>query len=225
MSVNRTGRVRPIQPGISVGHYQSTAGTLGLIVQDDSGNVYILSNNHVLANSNQGKPGDPVLQPGPYDGGTLPDDEVATLTRFVPIRFSPFCLNYMDVAIAQILQNIQYDHTVLGIGAPAGVGDPTLNMQVQKSGRTTAVTYGTIIDDSATVQVQYGLRIATFTDVIVIQGNSQTQQFVQPGDSGSIVMDMNNIVVGEIFAGGLRNGNGIAFKARRAFNTLHIKLL
>src|SRR3546814_8805883 len=50
---------------------------------------YILSNNHVLANSNNATPGDAVLQPGPFDGGTDPADRIASLSRFIPITFDP----------------------------------------------------------------------------------------------------------------------------------------
>jgi hypothetical protein len=47
----------------------------------------ILSNNHVLANSNDASPGDAILQPGPVDGGTPATDTIATLERFCPIEF------------------------------------------------------------------------------------------------------------------------------------------
>lgn len=55
-----------IQPGGSCGHYKITAGTLGGFVEDDE-HHYILSNNHVLANSNFCFGDDPILQPGPAD--------------------------------------------------------------------------------------------------------------------------------------------------------------
>jgi len=71
---------------VSIGHKDITAGTLGCLVKDDQG-TYILSNNHVLANSNAGVPGDAILQPGPYDGGRNPADKIAELARFVPISF------------------------------------------------------------------------------------------------------------------------------------------
>ena len=97
--VERTGKLRPAKPGISIGHQQITAGTLGALVRDnDTGEVLILSNNHVLANSTNGHDGraalgDMILQPGPYDGGTQ-DDAIAVLHRFVPINAelrSPEC--------------------------------------------------------------------------------------------------------------------------------------
>ncbi len=84
----RTDRWRPAPGGVSIGHYRITAGTLGVVVRDrTSGARLILSNNHVLANSNDAALGDPILQPGPADGGRVDRDTIARLERFCPIEF------------------------------------------------------------------------------------------------------------------------------------------
>ncbi len=84
------GRFRPvIPPGVSIGHYKVTAGTFGALVTDKTtGEHFVLSNNHVLANSNDALIGDAILQPGAIDGGQNPADMVATLERFIKIRFT-----------------------------------------------------------------------------------------------------------------------------------------
>jgi hypothetical protein len=79
-------RIRPAPGGVSIGHYAVTAGTLGCVVRRN-GEKMILSNNHVLANSNTARIGDAVIQPGPYDGGNMFADQIATLEEFVPIHF------------------------------------------------------------------------------------------------------------------------------------------
>jgi hypothetical protein len=85
----RTDRWRPAPGGISIGHYKITAGTLGAIVRDiKSGERLILSNNHVIANSNDADPGDQILQPGPIDGGSPDVDTIAHLDRICPIEFA-----------------------------------------------------------------------------------------------------------------------------------------
>ena len=81
-----TDRLRPAPGGVSVGHVAISAGTLGCWVMKN-GQKVILSNNHVLANSNDAEIGDAILQPGPYDGGSFPQDHIANLTQFVPISF------------------------------------------------------------------------------------------------------------------------------------------
>lgn len=82
-------RFRPTIPcGVSIGHYKITAGTLGAIVTDRiTGEKLLLSNNHVLANSNDAQVGDAIIQPGAADRGVNPADVVARLQRFVKIRF------------------------------------------------------------------------------------------------------------------------------------------
>ena len=81
-----TGRFRPAPGGSSIGHFQITAGTFGCLVKKEN-ELYILSNNHVLANSNEAAIGDAILQPGPYDGGNNPADHLAMLSEFIPIYF------------------------------------------------------------------------------------------------------------------------------------------
>ena len=76
----RQAKWRPTAPGgVSIGHHKTTAGTLGCLVRKN-GSPYILSNNHVLANSNDAKIGDSILQPGPYDGGGN-DDLIGELSK------------------------------------------------------------------------------------------------------------------------------------------------
>ena len=82
-------RYRPSIPaGVSMGHFKITAGTFGAVVKDKTtGEPLILSNNHVLANSNDALVGDDILQPGPTDGGIRPTDVVAKLERFIRLRY------------------------------------------------------------------------------------------------------------------------------------------
>src|SRR3989442_13146898 len=84
-NMDRTKRIRPAPGGVSVGHFQVTAGTLGVLARR-SGRPVILSNNHVLANQNAARVGDPILQPAPAHGGR-PQDTIARLLKFVPTRF------------------------------------------------------------------------------------------------------------------------------------------
>ena len=85
---NHKARQRPAMPGISIGHYAITAGTFGAVVRDaTTSERLILSNNHVLANSNNASKGDAIIQPGGADGGRSPQDRIADLERFVAIKF------------------------------------------------------------------------------------------------------------------------------------------
>jgi len=212
-------RVRPAQGGWSVGHYNITAGTIATCVYDmlpgASSNpptygvgmpskYYILSNNHVLANSNAGNPGDPILQPGPYDGGADPTDRIATLSRFVPIMFEPplprfLHRNVVDAAIAEariedIDRSIYWNGVVRGWKTKAQVN---VGMPIKKTGRTTNLTVGRVVAINATVDVGYGGgKVARFTDQII------TTPMSAGGDSGSLILSAeDNQAVGLLFAG------------------------
>src|SRR5207245_10488859 len=67
-----TKRQRPAPLGFSVDHPLITAGSIGPRGADAAGNVFVLSNNHVLADANDATIGDPALQPGPCRGGAGP---------------------------------------------------------------------------------------------------------------------------------------------------------
>jgi hypothetical protein len=82
--VNPRDRLRPvIQPGASMAHFRVGAGTLGAVVRKQgTGEVLLLSNNHVFADSNDAQTGDVILQPSPLDGGSRTADAVARLAEF-----------------------------------------------------------------------------------------------------------------------------------------------
>ena len=52
-----TGRLRPVPGGCSISHTEVSAGTLGCWVKRGN-QLYLLSNNHVIANSNEASAGD-----------------------------------------------------------------------------------------------------------------------------------------------------------------------
>lgn len=199
-----TGKYRPVPPGVSCGHINVTAGTVGLWVKrvdPETGEEqpFLLSNNHVIANSNVGEPGDQIVQPGNYDGGRVPEDYVGVLAEYVEIPWTHQGNAEVDAAIATIAeQNIERE--ILGIGLPEGVlsaDDIVPELEVRKSGRTTGVTEGKIRSIGATVRVNYGNgRQARFVDQILIGPGI----FSDGGDSGSGVLAGNHYV-GLLFAG------------------------
>lgn len=82
-------RFRPVmQPGISMAHFRVGAGTLGAVVRHrQTGERFLLSNNHVFANSNHAQTGDFILQPGALDGGMNPSDAIGRLDKFRTLAY------------------------------------------------------------------------------------------------------------------------------------------
>lgn len=194
---------RPIELGTSGGNINDRSlryccsGTLGSLVQDSGGKQYILSNNHVLARLNQAEIGEPVSQPGQIDQQCGQTGLVADLSNFVPIKISKgrsVKTNQVDAAIAQVRPDaVQADGSIIDIGA---LSDNTVaafvTQNVQKSGRTTGRTNGTVAAINVTVDVGYSKecggaanQVARFVNQIRISDGT----FSGAGDSGSLVVE------------------------------------
>ena len=293
--INPKAEFRPIiQPGISLAHYMVGAGTFGAVVRDNAtGDKFILSNNHVLANSNGASVGDSILQPGSLDGGMIPSDVVANLYDFrrlayieeatteddsgndsdtttpdtggtggtdttTPVEdeesgFIDFLIalanwlakvtgaskraqavsaamasqalntvvaqsltagspaevpfvaqasldNLMDAALARPVNPAAVSDEILQIGRVTGTKAPELGMALEKFGRTSGYSTGSVSLLDATVNVQYdtlnGTRTARFVNQVITTSMSQS------GDSGSlIVCPTEKKAIGLLFAG------------------------
>ncbi len=187
------GRYRPAFPGVSIGHYKVTAGTFGCLVYDKQEyDVLILSNNHVLANSNNAKINDPILQPGKHDGGVRPGDEIARLRRFVQLLPT---YNLVDAAVAAPIDMSYVIPNIPRLGVPRGTADVLIGTQVQKVGRTTQYTTGRVTAMSVTLKVPYSTGVYQFRDQML------TTSMSARGDSGSLVLDSYRRAVGLLFSG------------------------
>lgn len=226
-------RLRPAPGGISVGHVSITAGTLGCLCVGNrtprNSRLMILSNNHVLANSNAARIGDCIVQPGPADGGRCPADQIAILERFVRINFSGG-INYVDCATGWAWPDrVRRELMYLSGGRPVyfRVGSspiaPAINMVVGKTGRTTQLRQGRVTAIGVSVNVNYGGgKVAHFRDQIAIRGLSG--DFSAGGDSGSLIWQWATGLrpVGLLFAGG--GGTTFGNRITRVLSGLDIRL-
>ena len=117
---HRTAQSWPIKLGTSGGNVNDASsqyccsGTLGALVTDDT-DQYILSNNHVLAGTNQGIIGEGINHPGMIDQGCGQTGVVASLSNFAPISFTS--LNTVDAALALVVDGaVDPSGIILDIG-------------------------------------------------------------------------------------------------------------
>ena len=223
-----TDRWRPAPGGVSIGHVDITAGTLGCLVTRN-GQLFILSNNHVLANSNAAEKGDPIIQPGRYDGGTI-EDQIATLEDFVPINFGtspPTCpiAAGMESFLNWVARLLGSSHRVMAFQevpdrnlVDAAIARPLsddlverriLEIGVPKGSRE--ATLGTNVKKSGrTTGFTTGRITQIDVTVQVSYGEGKTATFEDQlmagamskgGDSGSAVLDQEDYVIGLLFAG------------------------
>ncbi|MEU2524586.1 MULTISPECIES: chymotrypsin family serine protease [Streptomyces] len=130
----QTDRVRPVPGGVSVGTVGAHvgSGTLGGWVWDTvTRQVVALSNAHVFGS----RPGVSIIQPSSDDGGVTPDDRIASVMR----------TGALDAAIAEPADPSFVSASIVQ-GGPAvfEIAEATLDMRVQKTGRATGLTFGTV---------------------------------------------------------------------------------
>jgi len=202
-------------------------GTLGALVSDRNNNLYILSNNHVLAESDQARTGDTVVQPALVDLNCNPQAgrTVGSLRYVVPIQSSQ---TNVDAALAAATPEVDSTGGILQLGPPvngaltpaapaAGTGEALtaglLNqLRVVKSGRTTGLTCSTVNTVNLTVQVDYYYDCAEtqryYTKTYVNQIGMPGASFADSGDSGALVLDASNAQpVGLFFSSGTDDSN------------------
>ena len=206
---------RPLLIGASIGHVGVTAGTLGAFARRGE-RIYVLSNNHVLANEDRAESGDWILQRAAYDGGREPSERVARLRHW--IRLKPRRPNVVDAALAEILPGVAYEPGLLRdlihgqdrrlAEVRAGLIDE--GESVYKLGRTTGATEGRVTAfDVDNVVVNYDAGNLRFDNQIEIEGAGR-RPFSDGGDSGSLVVDRAMRAVALVFAGGDSGGtNGL----------------
>jgi hypothetical protein len=216
--------------GVSGGNAKATStnggvtsccgGTLGALVSR-GGNLYVLSNNHVLANSDAGTEGpvnvgDPITQPGLVDNNCQVPPTVATLSQFFNLENGP--APKIDAALALInVGGVDATGTILQLGgtninnqptdgpphAGSGVA-PTLTA-VAKSGRSTGLTCSSIIATNTMTSVEYQKGCgtgSTFNVSFTNQVDIANDGFSAEGDSGSLIVTQSNAdPVALLFAG------------------------
>lgn len=220
----------PAHGGDSIGHVDITAGTLGCVVKRNGQRV-ILSNNHVLANSNDAEIGDPILQPGPYDGGQLATDQIGELEAFQPIRFgglvSSDCptanrltkvFNIMarvlgrNTRLKAVVSEDSFNLVDAAVARPLDdgfVSDEIREIGVPE-GLAQAVLGMTVQKTGRTTNHTTGFVLQSSVTIRVQYGAGKVATFRDqiistltsaPGDSGSAVLDSDQQLVGLLFAG------------------------
>ena len=234
--LGRTERGGPAQPGRSIGHYKITAGTFGAVVKDrQTGDLLILSNNHVLANGtncrdNKAKLGDPILLPGPHDGGILEKDVIAKLYKFYPVdkvftqsscaraASAEFWANALCQFLAPKYQVRVTRQSEAGNTIDAALAKPLeperLDARILEIGEVKGVADAKVgmevTKSGRTTGVTEGVIKAIDATVQVDMGDGEEAVFhdqiiatpmSQGGDSGALVLDKERRAVGLLFAG------------------------
>jgi len=214
-------------PGVSIGHYLVTAGTFGCLVHRDN-ELFILSNNHVLANSNHYQKWDPILQPGTADGGGM-DDTIARLVEAVDLAFesepsdcqlADFTARLLNAiagamgsyhgvkAVKQTGATNRVDAAIARVIRPEsvtheilGIGPPVGVGAAHLGTEVQKSGRTTGVTQGRIAQVEATVRINYFGATAVFEDQLIASAMSEGGDSGSAVLDMDRRFVGLLFAG------------------------
>lgn len=188
-------RIRPVQPGYSVGRPKpnNETGTAGLIVLDDPGysQLYIASNCHIINGNNDSAYYETIQPGGVEDGGISGRDTVGRADRYIQLKATD---NYLDAATAIPTTNQLLDPSYPTVGAvPGHYQTYSVGWTMYKVGRTTGPVRGRVDSVNTDTSVNYGayggLGVITFKNQTVIIGD---QPVSLPGDSGSIWLRDND---------------------------------
>ncbi len=200
------------------------AGTFGAIVRDVNGSLFGLSNNHVTGSCNYSEAGLPILAPAPLDvaAGRMDPFTIGRHHSLRPIHdghpgnidisqnVDAALFEIADAARVTSMQGNFYD-------TPSSVMPIPTGSRVEKVGRTTGHTIGTVVGVSvAAVDVTYEVREFNIRKIVFFPGETVyavksdgDNYFSMPGDSGSLVTYLDEKsarhAVGLVFAGNERN--------------------
>lgn len=198
ISMGPSRRIPLSPPEVEESGEYAFVGTLGALVRDRStGEVMALTNFHVACLDDGWSVGDRMVQPGIPDGGDPETQEFGFLTR---ARLT----GNTDGAVITLDPGQDWEPSVEGVGSVDGQVDATVGTPVQKCGRTTGCTFGTVGSTDATLSLDYGDGIGLRTlrrQVRIDTDASLSPRFSEQGDSGSVVMNLGRQVLGLLFGG------------------------
>lgn len=211
----------PAQGGDSIGHPDGATGTVTCLVQNKAGEQFLLSCNHVIAALNNGnRDADNLWYPGKADGGG-PGNVIGKLHDFKVIDFSVDKGNVCDVALCTPSGEVAAG--IRKLGAISGIwDDPPLELPVRKVGRSTGETQGALFTKNSSVLITYeGGKRALFEKQLQIVGTGHGD-FARQGDSGALIVDMQNKAVGLLFSVSVKQNAALANPIKSVLTDLEV---
>lgn len=229
------GRVRPLCPGVSIGHPHGSVGTLGgfVDIDADEGRQGILSTATVLW-PRTAKIGDYIHQPGPIDNPLFTGDTRVAIAEGAAL--SRRRRNGMDAAYTLLRESIETTGNMIPDGMPdAGtvIAAPGAALaegcRVAKIGRGTGYTTGRVTACGTSVMLHgvehdrlWQTAEPEVLDTIEIDGESGA--FSGPGDSGAVVFRLSDFTaVGLLFGSSEIDGRSYAHDIGRVLGVLGLR--
>lgn len=202
-------------PGDSINITGGLPGTLGCLVEDIHHQPYFLTCDHVAGTLAGASPGDAVY------------DKTGVIGHFVrgsAVRLSHGVHNTVDAALVEPLHKTTLTTAIPSLGAPSGSSFSTVGQTARKFGAQTKLTDGEVSYIVSSQIIPYAKGKALFTDQLVLERYSNSI-YADRGDSGSVVLNDANQVVGLLYAVATKSKLGFANRIHSVLSTLQVSVL
>ncbi|MFC0678068.1 hypothetical protein ACFFGH_09455 [Lysobacter korlensis] len=227
-------KVRPLIGGIQVQarHWgvNIDTGTLGCFARTREApqRIVMLSNAHVIGDSDSDVT-DAVGQPSMCSiCSTCCSDTVGEVLRFRMTEHVDGAIATVDASAGTPAAQIKEIGAVAGTRPLSAQDAFSGTIEIQKRGRTTGLTFGTVrgwIVGPQNILNHNGSVNRVSRDHLLLQVRQPSECFVLDGDSGSAVLDMDRKVVGLLFGGNEKGTIGLACPIQFVTDELQIDIL
>jgi hypothetical protein len=216
---------RPLRGAIGISGPRTTGGTLACFVRLRSGapGTFLLTCSHVVADT-QTAVDDLIFQPALADD--MASNSVAALKMFTDV------LNAaevdVDAAVAKLLDEVDFDPEICGLGRPQGAMAPALGLGVERKGKSTlagsSAAVGRISEPDCDITIAVpGAGAVLYRDQFWIEPLSSGTAFSIGGDSGSLILQRGGTRAVGLLVGGDPGGSfSIATPIRRVLDRFEI---
>jgi hypothetical protein len=221
---DRTKHRNPLRPGCAIGQRGTNGpGTLGCFVTNPAGHIFLLSNLHVLKQAGIGAGDAEIIQPAHLTGGSY-TDVVADYVDGDPA---------LDAAIARVRPGLQVTQTIAGPNGftISGTAAPYQWQLVKKRGCATGYRCGEVSDaqERSVAMLRPGFGNVDHLIQITRDGDRDEVDdlgFQLPGDSGTILCDVQGRVIGLMsLGGGNRQQTGLAIAIAPILQRFNVQIL
>jgi len=213
--------IRFVPPDVPVPGDYSVVGTLGALVTPRSASprVMALTSFHVACVDDAWAVGDGMAHPSLVDGGHPWDDRIGTLARAA-------LSGSVDGAALLLGSHLDCRAEVVDLGPVRGRASAVVGTAVRKRGRTTGLTEAVVVSTDASVSLDFGndLGVRTLRNQVRVEA-APGGRFGDHGDSGAVLLDDTNHVVGLYCAGNPSGSIGFANPIDRVLDQLDVNLL
>lgn len=212
-------------PGLTIANSKGVPGTLGCLVKSEDDEMWgILSNYHVLLGK-KAEYGETIWLIDHWENGTYQCKEIGqTKKAKIGIMSMHGEQYFVDCAVGNLHATVKQRHHFPHTNWFAeGSAFPSIGERIKKIGAVTGLTYGVVTDIRYPDQAFVDGKSYNAPNQILISPQEPYPAFSREGDSGSVLLNDQNRVVGLLW-GCNANGEGVACHIAPVLKALKVNI-